>query len=100
VDIGLGLMGNLNVTHILWGGMPAHNKKTKILMTFGDNAGIGLGVRKARVMAYSERKTGSGTFLVKGVPAVRVMSLTKQNGGNCPGLLSTPPQLTCVNCCA
>jgi len=100
VDLGLGLMAIPNVTNILWQCMPAHNKKTKIPLTFGDNAGIGLGVRKPRVMSQSKKITGSSTFLIKGAPAVRLTSLTQQNGGNANGILLTPPQLKCVNLCA
>jgi hypothetical protein len=57
-------------------------------------------VRKPRVMSQSKKITGSSTFLIKGSPAVRLTSLTQQNGGNANGILLTPPQLKCVNLCA
>ena len=100
IDIGLGLMAIPNVPNIFWCGMMAHNKKTKIPLTFGDTAGIGLGVRVPSVMGQSKRVTGSNTFLIKGSPAARVTSSTKQNRGNTPGGLLTPPQTKCVDLCA
>jgi hypothetical protein len=51
-------------------------------------------------MSQSKKITGSSTFLIKGSPAVRLTSLTQQNGGNANGILLTPPQLKCVNLCA
>ncbi|ADU37105.1 MULTISPECIES: DUF4150 domain-containing protein [Variovorax] len=100
IDIGLGLMAIPNVPNIFWSCMMAHNKKTKIPLTFGDTAGIGLGVRVPSVMGQSKKITASNTFLIKGSPATRVTSFTKQNRGNVNGILATPPQLTCVNLCA
>lgn len=96
-NFGLGFMAVPNVTNIYWMCMCAHNKKTKIPLTFGDNAGIGLGVRKQRVMSYSKKTTGSNTFLIKGSPAVRLTSLTQQNGGNGWGGQLTPGQPNNMN---
>jgi Domain of unknown function (DUF4150) len=96
-DFGLGFTAVPNVTNIYWMCMCAHNKKTKIPLTFGDNAGIGLGVRKPRVMSYSKKTTGSNNFLIKGSPGVRLTSMTQQNGGNAVGLQLTPGQLKCMN---
>ena len=99
-DFGLGFTAVPNVTNIFFMCMCAHNKKTKIPLTFGDTAGIGLGVRMPSVMGQSKKITASNTFLIKGSPATRVTSFTKQNRGNVNGILATPPQLTSVNLCA
>ncbi len=96
-DFGLGFTAVPNVTNIYWMCMCAHNKKTKIPLTFGDNTGIGLGIRKPRVMSYSKKTTGSNNFLIKGSPAVRLTSMTQQNGGNAWGMQLTPGQLKCLN---
>jgi len=100
VDFCFEFMAIPNVTNILWCCMPAHNKKTKVPLTLGDFAGIGLGVRYPNVMGPEQKIMGTRTFLIKGGHATRVTNPTKQNGNNARGLLLVPPQLKAVNLCA
>lgn len=101
IDIGLGLMAIPNVPNILWCCMPAHNKKTVIPISLGDIAGIGLGVRMPSVMGPVKAAANcSSTFLIKGAPAKRMTTITKQNRGNARGIQLIPAQIKCLNFCA
>jgi hypothetical protein len=80
------------VYHVLFGGTPAHNLKTEIPITNGDNVAAA-GVVSGRVMGKSRHLTGAFTVLVGGAPATRVTSVSLQNAGNCPGVRLAPSQL-------
>lgn len=74
--------------------MPAHNLRTQIPMTQGDNAGVSMGVASGRVMGPSRHLTGAFTVLFEGMPASRMTSASIQNGTNAPGMRLAPSQTT------
>lgn len=92
-NIALGPMGVPAAYHILFMGTPAHNLRTTVVLTNGDNAGVGLGVVSGSVMGPSRHITGAFTTLVGGAPATRLTSMSLQNRTNCRGARVVPSQL-------
>ncbi|MET3495455.1 DUF4150 domain-containing protein [Variovorax boronicumulans] len=78
--------------NILYLCTPAHNLATRTPITFGDNAGIGLGVAVQSVMGQSQHTLGAFTLLVKGSAQTRLTSMTRQNRGNAMGMRIVPSQ--------
>jgi hypothetical protein len=71
---------------------PTHNLATITPLTNGDNAGVGLGVVMQKVMSESRHTTGAYSVRIKTSPLSRVISLTRQNGGNTFGMRIVPSQ--------
>lgn len=91
-NVAMGSMAVNPVFNILWMSAPAHNLGTVIPMTNGDNLGVGLGVASGTVMGPSRHLTGAFTYLVGGLPATRLSSVSLQNSTNCPGARVVPSQ--------
>jgi hypothetical protein len=74
--------------------MPAHNLRTQIPMSMGDNAGVAGGVVSGMVMGPCKHLMGSVGVIYEGAPATKMTNLTGQNGMslNCPGLTLVPSQ--------
>lgn len=92
-NLALGPMAVPAVYHVLFMGMPAHNLRTTVVLSNGDNAGLALGVVSGSVMGPSRHLTGAFTALVGGLPATRLTSLSLQNRTNCIGARLVPSQL-------
>lgn len=86
---------NLN---ILVDGTPTLNMASEIPISIGDEPGVNLGVMSGMVMGPTEFILGSETLMLEGVPAVKLTSLTAQNGElmNAPGMSLTPSQVTMI----
>lgn len=78
--------------NILINGAPAHNMRTSIPMTNGDNAGVSTGVASGTVMGPARHLTGSFTVIMGGAPATKLSSMALQNNTNCPGARIAPSQ--------
>lgn len=89
-------MGTPPVANILWMCTPAHNMKTKIPQTNGDNAGVSTGVASGSVMGPARHATASFTVLLKGKPATKMTSVAIQNRTNCPGCRIVPSQVKVI----
>ena len=72
-------------------GLPAHNLLSIRPISFGDTPGIGLGVICPLVMGPHRHLTGMFSFILKGAPATRGLSLGNTNGFNCPFALRIVP---------
>ncbi|WP_395479958.1 DUF4150 domain-containing protein [Candidatus Curculioniphilus buchneri] len=92
-NIALGVIATPHTCKVLFVGLPAHNMATRIWSSFGDNAGINLGVVSGTIMGSSRHLTGAFTTLIKSSPATRLSSLTFQNGINSVGMRLIPSQL-------
>ncbi|MDY0272293.1 MAG: DUF4150 domain-containing protein [Advenella sp.] len=82
-----------NAFNILYMCTPAHNLATFAPITNGDNPGIVLGMVSNTVMGPSRHITGAFTYLLKGMPATRLSSLSLQNLFNIAGMRIVPSQL-------
>lgn len=91
-NVGMGPTATGAVYHILFMCTPAHNMKTQIPLTNGDNAGVSTGVASGSVMGPSRHVTAAFTVLVGGIPATRLTSVAIQNRTNCPGARIAPSQ--------
>jgi hypothetical protein len=80
------------VYNVLTGGTPAHNMLTMSPITEGD--AVGAGIASGTVIGPSRHLTGAFTYLVGGMPATRMTSMSLQNVTNCPGVALAPAQLT------
>ncbi|MBI3897460.1 MAG: DUF4150 domain-containing protein [Gammaproteobacteria bacterium] len=92
-NIASGPMGVPGVYHVMWGLAPAHNMRTVIPLSNGDNAGVALGVASGMVMGPSRHLTAAYTLLVGGMPATRMTSMSLQNSTNASGVRLFPSQL-------
>lgn len=88
------MMGIPAVYNVLFGGAPAHNLGTIVPLSNGDNAGLMSGVASGTVMGPTRAMTGAMSVLIGGMPATRMSSINVQNSTNCPGVSTTPSQLT------
>lgn len=70
------------VLKVMIGGKPAHNVKTSIMMSTGDNPGIQGGVKSRKFIGPSKHSKGSSAVFAGGKPVTRLADPTKQNGGN------------------
>lgn len=77
---------------ILLNGGPAHNMKTNVPLTNGDNAGVATGVASGMVMGPARHVTAAFTVLMGGAPVTRLSSMSIQNSTNCPGARIAPAQ--------
>jgi len=74
--------------------MPAHNLRTQVPISQGDNAGVVGGVASGTVMGPSKHLMGSFGVIYEGAPVTKMTSLTGQNGMslNAPGMTLVPAQ--------
>jgi len=74
--------------------MPAHNLRTQVPMSMGDNAGVAGGLVSGMVMGPSKHLMGSFGVIYEGAPVTKMTSLTGQNGMslNVPGMTLVPAQ--------
>ncbi len=86
------MMGTPAVYNVLFSCAPAHNMSTVVPLTNGDNAGVNTGVASGTVMGPKRNITAAFTFLVGGMPATRMTSMSLQNNTNCPGADLVPSQ--------
>ncbi|AUX42852.1 hypothetical protein SOCE26_042870 [Sorangium cellulosum] len=86
-------MGVPAVYNVLVSCTPAHNMRTQVPLTNGDNAGLETGVVSHTVMGPSRHITGAFTVLVGGAPVTRMTSITLQNSVNSPGISIVPSQV-------
>ena len=84
------------VLNVLIAGGPVHNLMTEGTLSHGDEAGAQMGVVSHVVMGSDTYMTGSAKVLWGPAPAVRMGSVTGQNGTpfNCAGMVSAPSQPT------
>ncbi|SDK15871.1 protein of unknown function [Pseudomonas delhiensis] len=93
VNLALGATAVPNITNILFVGGPVHNLGTLVPLTLGDAPGSCGGVVSGTVMGPSRHITGVGSFILQGLPATRMTSLTLQNLTNVVGARLLPSQL-------
>ena len=74
--------------------MPAHNLRTQVPMSMGDNAGVNMGVASGTVMGPCKHMMGCIGVIYEGAPATKMTSPTGQNGMslNVPGMTLVPAQ--------
>jgi hypothetical protein len=90
-------LGNMAVPamyNLLFACAPAHNMSSMVPLTNGDNSGVNMGVASGMVMGPGRHLTAAFTFLVGGMPATRMTSMSLQNSTNCPGARLAPSQVT------
>jgi hypothetical protein len=86
------MMGAMPVPTVIICGGPAHNMKTKIPLSNGDNAGVAGGVKSNRFMGETKFKKGCGNVKIKGKPATKMLMPTDMNNGNMVGATIAPSQ--------
>ena len=91
-NIAMQPMGVPAAFNVLWNCTPAHNLKTVVPLSNGDNAGVATGVASGMVMGPCRHVTGAFTVLVGGAPATRLTSASIQNSTNAPGMAIAPSQ--------
>ncbi len=78
--------------------MPALMQLSEGLVSFGDDAGVELGVVSHMISGQTDYLVGCFTILVDGIPAQRLTSVTGQNAmgvlPNSPGMSIAPSQIT------
>ncbi|QFY41580.1 DUF4150 domain-containing protein [Candidatus Methylospira mobilis] len=74
--------------------IPSVHQMTRILGSSGDEPGVLLGMMSNMIKGPTTFKVGAPKVLIQGFPAMRVTSVTAQNGmvGNCPGVSLVPTQ--------
>jgi len=74
--------------------MPAHNLRTMVPMSMGDNAGVNMGVASGTVMGPSKHLMGCVGVIYEGAPVTKMTSPTGHNGMslNVPGMTVAPSQ--------
>lgn len=78
---------------VMWLAAPAHMAfKSTIVISSGDEPGVGLGLISHVIMGPCKALLGAFTILVTGFPAWRMTSLTLQNRFNMIGLTLVPSQ--------
>ncbi len=82
------------VVPVLVAGLPAMNFMSKVLLSSGDQGGVGGGIISGKIMGAMAFLDGSATVMVGGMPAVRVTCQTAHNGTppNTVGMVSAPSQ--------
>lgn len=80
---------------VLVDGGPSINQGSIITLSSGDNAGAVGGVASGMMMGPTTFKMGSMGVMIEGLPAMRLTSMTGQNGmsPNCPGVTLAPSQV-------
>ena len=81
---------------VLVDGTPSLNMMSEVLLSNGDNVGAKGGVVSQVMMGPTRYMLGSFTFMLEGSPAVKLTSMTGQNGTpmNAPGMCIVPSQVT------
>jgi hypothetical protein len=74
--------------------MPAHNLRTQIPVSQGDNAGVAGGVVSGMVMGPCKHLMGCAGVIYEGAPVTKMTNPTGQNGMslNVPGATIVPSQ--------
>jgi hypothetical protein len=82
------------VVPVLVAGLPAMNFMSKVLLSSGDQGGVGGGIISGKIMGAMAFLNGSAKVMVGGMPAVRVTCQTAHNGTppNTVGMVSAPSQ--------
>lgn len=91
-NISLGVLGLPPVFPVLFGGTPAHNFMTTVVISLGDTPGLMLGVASGMVMGPTRYLTAAFTVLTGGMPTPRMTSLVIMNSTNCIGMSIVPCQ--------
>ncbi len=80
---------------VLTDGMPSLTLRSMIPLSNGDQPGVNGGVASGMIMGPTTFTVGSTAVLQGGAPAVRLTSMTGQNGlsMNCPGVALAPSQV-------
>lgn len=91
------MMGVMPVPTILINGAPAHNMKTKIPLSNGDNAGVAGGIKSSRFMGATKMKKGSSNLKFKGKPATKMLMPTSHNNDNGVGVTIAPSQVKMIS---
>ncbi len=86
------VMGAMPVPQVLIDGGPAHNMKTKVPLSNGDNAGVAGGLKSSKFMGPTKFKKGSSVVKIKGKPATKALMPTSHNGDNGMGVTVQPSQ--------
>lgn len=92
-NVAAGPLGVPPAPGIFFMAAPAHNMGTIIPTSTGDNPGVATGVASGVVMGPARHVTAAFTVLLKGLPATRLTSITKQNGTNATGARVVPSQV-------
>jgi uncharacterized protein DUF4150 len=95
-NIALGPTAVDAVYNVLISAAPAHNLRTSIPLTNGDNAGVLLGVASGTVMGPARHVTASVSVLMGGMPATRLTSMSIQNSTNVAGCRIAPSQVKVI----
>lgn len=85
-------LGTPAVNNVLFSSSPAHNLKTVVPTTSGDEPGVHGGVASGTVMGSSRHVTSVSAVLIGGAPATRMTGQTLQNSSNCQGTSLSPSQ--------
>lgn len=91
-NISMQMMGAPPVPTLLIGGAPAHNMKTKVPLSNGDNAGVAGGIKSSKFMGPTKMKKGSSCIKIKGKPATKALMPTSHNSDNIVGVTVVPSQ--------
>ena len=86
------MMAAMPIPTIFIGGGPAHNMKTKVPLSNGDNAGVAGGIKSSRFMGPTKMKKGSSNIKIKGKPATKMLMPTSHNSDNIVGATIAPSQ--------
>ncbi len=91
-NTGMPMMGQPTAKKVMISGMPALNKSSKIPVSNGDNAGVGMGVTSGTVMGEVEFTASSTKVKIEGAFAVRLGDVTAHNKNNIVGACIAPSQ--------
>jgi hypothetical protein len=75
--------------------IPSVHQMTQVLISSGDEPGVAMGVVSNTIKGPTRFMAGTPSLLIQGFPAMRVTSVTAQNGmaANCPGCSLVPTQV-------
>jgi hypothetical protein len=75
--------------------IPSVHQMTQVMTSSGDEPGVLMGVVSNLIKGPTTFKVGTPKVLIQGFPAMRVTSVTAQNGlvANCPGASLVPTQI-------
>ena len=72
---------------VLFAGTPAISTESEVPMSNGDNLGVTGGLASNKCMSKATNLVGANTVLVCSKPTARMCTPTKQNDGNCTGMI-------------
>lgn len=83
---------------VLVDGTPSLNMMSEVILSNGNNVGVKGGVVSQVMMGPTRYMLGSFSLMLEGTPAVKLTSMTGQNGTpmNAPGMCIVPSQLTMI----